>query len=146
MLGATFTANVHDKEELMEIRQRNVGPTVYLDLTGRLVVTNGDGRLREAVCRLFEAGYRTVILNLEGVSKIDTSGLSTMVTLKQAADRFGAEIKLLNLPARVHDLLVVTRLITLFEVVELEGAREPLLQPRSLPSRLHSTKHCVDRY
>jgi hypothetical protein len=47
-----------------------------------------------------------------------------MVTLKQAADRFGAEIKLLNLPARVHDLLVVTRLITLFEVVELEGARE----------------------
>lgn len=108
----------------MEIRQRNVGPTVYLDLTGRLVVTNGDGRLREAVCRLFEAGYRTVILNLEGVSKIDTSGLSTMVTLKQAADRFGAEIKLLNLPARVHDLLVVTRLITLFEVVELEGARE----------------------
>jgi hypothetical protein len=62
MLGATFTANVHNKEELMEIRQRNVGPTVYLDLTGRLVVTNGDRRLREAVCRLFEAGYRTVIL------------------------------------------------------------------------------------
>jgi anti-sigma B factor antagonist len=105
----------------MHIQQRSVGPTVYLDLHGRLVTTDQDGTLRNTVSALFEEGRRSIVLNLEDVSQVDTSGLSAMVAVRQAADRCGAQVKLLNLPARVHSLLVVTKLITLFDVIESEA-------------------------
>lgn len=105
----------------MDIRTRDLGTVVCLDLRGRLVATDEDDRLRDKVSRLLFDHRRNILLNLEEVSLIDTSGLSAMVAVRQAADRSGGQIKLLNLPSRVHDLLVMTKLITLFDVADSEA-------------------------
>jgi len=105
----------------MQIHQREVGPAVCLDLTGRIVLGDGAELLKDRVNRLLARGCEHVLLNLREVTVMDTSGLATMVSLKIAVQRRGSgDIKLLHLPARIHDLLVVTRLITLFDVFESE--------------------------
>lgn len=105
----------------MEIRQRRVGSVICLDLQGRLTSVDEDSVLKDKMNSLLFQGHRTILLNLEGVSHIDTSGLSTLIAIRHAADRSGGSVKLLNLPARVHSLLVVTRLITLFDVFDSEA-------------------------
>src|SRR5262245_31203684 len=97
----------------MEIRTRYLGPVVCLDVQGRLVATDEDGRLQEKVNDLLMQNHRKIILNLEEVSQMDTSGLSALVGVRHAIERSGAQIALLNLPPRIHNLLVITRLITL---------------------------------
>ena len=104
----------------MEIRQRQTGSVVRLDLVGRLIAADEDCLLKDKVNSLLLQGYRTILLNLEGVSQVDSLGLSTLIAIRQAADRNGGSIRLLKLPARVHSLLVVTRLITVFDVFDCE--------------------------
>jgi anti-anti-sigma factor len=104
----------------MEIRERFVGSVVCLDVQGRLVATGGDDRLKEKVGHVLFENHRKIILNLAEVSQVDTSGLSALVWVRQAVERAGGEIKLLALPPRIHNLLVLARLITLFEVVDSE--------------------------
>lgn len=105
----------------MEIRERSLGPVVCLDLQGRLATTFEDDRLTDKVNSLLFEGRRNILLNLEEVSGIDTSGLSGLIAVRRAARQSGGEIKLLNLPSRIYDLLVVTKLITLFDTVESEA-------------------------
>jgi anti-sigma B factor antagonist len=105
----------------MEIRERFLGSVVCLDVQGRIVAADGDDRLKETVSHLLFENHGKIILNLEEVSQIDTSGLSALVSIRQAVQRAEGEIKLVNLPPRVHSLLVLTRLITLFEVVDSEA-------------------------
>ena len=105
----------------MEIRERSIGSVVCLDLQGRLVTTFDDGRLTDKVNSLLFEGRRHILLNLEDVSGIDTSGLSSLIAIRRATDEIGGRIKLLNLPSRILDLLVVTKLITLFDIVESEA-------------------------
>lgn len=105
---------------IMEIRERSLGSVVCLDLQGRLV-TFDDGRLRDKVNSLLFEGRRQILLNLEDVSGIDTSGLSSLIAIRRATDENGGRIKLLNLPSRILDLLLVTKLITLFDIVESEA-------------------------
>jgi len=104
----------------MEIRQRQTGSIVRLDLVGRLITADEDCVLKDKVNSLLLQGCRTILLNLEGVSHVDTLGLSALIAIRQAADRSGGSIKLLKLPSRVHSLLVVTRLITVFDVFDSE--------------------------
>jgi len=106
---------------MMEIRERSIGSVVCLDLQGRLVTTVDDGRLTDKVNSLLFEGRRHILLNLEDVSGIDTSGLSSLIAIRRATDEIGGRIKLLNLPSRILDLLVVTKLITLFDIVESEA-------------------------
>jgi len=105
----------------MKIRTRHLGSVVCLDVQGRLVATDEDDRLKEKVSHLLFENHRKIVLNLEEVSQVDTTGLSALVAIRHVVDRSAGQIKLLNLPPRVHDLLVVTRLITLFEVVDSEA-------------------------
>ena len=105
----------------MEIRERAVGKVVCLDVEGRLVVPIEDGRLADRVNSLLLEGHRHILLNLKEVSQIDTTGLASLTAVRRAAERAGAAIKLVNLPPRIHDLLVITRLITLFEVFDSEA-------------------------
>ena len=104
----------------MEIRQRQLGNVIGLDVAGRMVMGAVD-RLNDEVNRLFREGRRDILLNLADVSQVDTTGLAAIIAVRMAAERQGRNIKLLNLPKRVYSLLVVTKLITLFEVFESEG-------------------------
>jgi anti-sigma B factor antagonist len=105
----------------MEIRQRHVGSVICLDLQGRLISVDEDSVLKDKVNSLLFQGHRTILLNLEGVSHVDTTGLSALIAIRHAAERSGCSVKLLNLPGRVHSLLVVTRLITTFDVFDSEA-------------------------
>ena len=104
----------------MNIGQRDIGGAVCLDVAGRLVVPIEDGRLADRVKSLLLNGERQIVLNLKDVSQIDTTGLAGLTEARRAAERAGASIKLVSLPPRVHDLLVITKLITLFDVFDSE--------------------------
>jgi anti-sigma B factor antagonist len=69
---------------------------------------------------LFLEGHRQILLNLKDVSQIDTTGIAAITHVRAAAERHRGTMKLLNLPRRIHDLLVITKLITFFEVFESE--------------------------
>jgi len=104
----------------MKIQQRNVGPIVFLDLKGRFVLGE-EPAVQEAVNRELLKGRRQFVLNLEEVTHMDTSGLSAMIAVQSAVRREDGQVKLARLPRRIYDLLVLTKLITLFEVVPSEG-------------------------
>ena len=103
----------------MEIRQRQLGNIVCLDVGGRIVLEVADG-LKDRVNSLFFEGHRDILLNLRDVSQVDTTGLAALTAIRAAAERHGGMIKIVNLPPRLRDLLVLTRLITLFDVYEAE--------------------------
>jgi anti-sigma B factor antagonist len=92
---------------------------VILDVEGRLELGVED-RLKDKVNSLLLQHHRGILLNLKDVSRVDTSGLAALTAVRSAAERHGGTIKLLNLPARVQQLLVVTKLLTLFDVFESE--------------------------
>jgi anti-sigma B factor antagonist len=114
--GLTLDAGGH-----MQIHTRNVGPVVFLDLKGRLVLDQ-EGLVRNAVAGELTRGCRQFVLNLKEVTAMDTTGLSTMLWVKLTVIKQGGEVKLINLPSRIRDLLVITRLITMFDVMESEAA------------------------
>ena len=108
------------KEGTMEIRQRQLGNVVCLDVDGKIVLGVEDV-LKDKVNSLFLQGHRDILLNLKDVSQVDSCGLAAITAVKGAAERHRGTIKLLNLPSRVHALLVITKLITLFDVFESEA-------------------------
>lgn len=95
-----------------------------LDLRGRLILGKETETLRNRVKELVEAGHARIVLNLAEVDYIDSVGLSTLIASYTTARKQGGDVKLLHLTKRVHDLLQVTRLVTVFETYDdLEEAR-----------------------
>jgi anti-sigma B factor antagonist len=109
------------KEKAVKIQQRPVGSIVVLDLAGKLVAGEGDGRLKDKINSLTMQGYRQILLNLGGVSYIDSNGLGELIASHTTVTRNGGQIKLLNLTTRVQDLLAICRLLTVFETYESEA-------------------------
>ncbi len=106
------------------IVEKLVNDVVLLDLRGRITLGKETEILREKVRQLVEAGHLRIILKLEEVSYIDSVGLSTLVASYTTARKHGGNLKLLHLTKRVHDLLQITRLSTVFEIYDnLEEAK-----------------------
>ena len=93
---------------------------VLLDLNGRLVAGENVAALREKVSELITAGKANAVLNLEHVDYIDSSGLGSMVMCFTSIRRAEGKLKLLNLTRRNVELLVLTKLETVFEVFDEE--------------------------
>jgi anti-sigma B factor antagonist len=103
--------------------EKLVSGVVVLDLRGRITLGEETEALREKVKNLVEAGHTRLILNLEEVNYVDSVGLSTLVASYTSARRQGGDVKLLKLTKRIHDLLQITRLSTVFETFDsLEDA------------------------
>lgn len=100
----------------LEITRREVEGIVVLDLDGRLTVGQETGTLRETILELAGSGVTKVILNLEKVEYIDSTGLGGLVICFTTIKRAGGALKLLNLNRRNIELLVLTKLQTVFEV------------------------------
>ena len=105
----------------MQIRQRQLGSIVCLDVDGRLVEGAQNDLLKDKVNSLFFEGHQDVVLNLKDVSQIDTSGIAALTHVRAAAERHGGTVRLVNLPRRIYDMLVIAKLITLFDVFESEA-------------------------
>ena len=100
----------------LDITKREKEGVTILDLKGRLVVGEPSVRLREKLAEQTAQGVRKVILNLNGVEYIDSTGLGSMVICYTSLQKAGGTMKLLNLTRRNIELLVLTKLSTVFEV------------------------------
>jgi anti-sigma B factor antagonist len=100
----------------LEIQQRERERVTILDLKGRVTVGRDATALREKVAELAAAGTLTVILNLQHVDYIDSTGLGALVMAATSVQKMGGRVKLLNLNRRNIELLVMTKLATVFEI------------------------------
>lgn len=95
---------------------RKVEGVHILDLSGRITIGEGTLILREALQKLLRSHEQKVILNLADVTYIDSSGIGELVSAFTNFSNQGGNLKLLNLTKKVHDLLSITKLLTVFEV------------------------------
>jgi anti-sigma B factor antagonist len=104
----------------LKIDSREVAHVTILDITGRIVLGEEIGSLRDAVRSLVAQGKKKIILNLVGVDYIDSSGVGELVGSFTTVRNAGGELKLLNLTQKVHDVLHVTKLYTVFDIKDDE--------------------------
>ena len=97
------------------------GDVTIVWLEGKITLGDGSGGLRETVRKVLENGAKKVLVDLGGVSYIDSAGLGELVGCYAAAENRGASMKLLHLQKRVEGLMQITKLTTIFEVFEDEG-------------------------
>jgi len=106
----------------MQTNTRRVGDVIVLDVSGRITVGEGNVMLREIVRDLAEKEHKRIILNLGEVSYIDSSGMGELVKTHTTIRNKGGELKLANLNKRVHDLLQMTRLASVFDIRKDEAS------------------------
>lgn len=103
----------------MTITERQVGAVAVLDIEGRLT-SDHSGRLKDKVASLLFQDRKGIVLNLAGLNYVDSAGLGEMVACHSTTSKQGGRIKLANLGKRIEDLLVMTRLLTVFDVYDSE--------------------------
>jgi anti-sigma B factor antagonist len=104
----------------MVMEQRVVGGVAVLDLSGKLALGDGDGLLKDKVNSLVHQGLKEIALNLGGLSYMDSAGLGELIAVHSTATRNGGHIKIFNLTKRVSELLVITKVLTVFDVFDSE--------------------------
>jgi anti-sigma B factor antagonist len=105
----------------MTIQERVVGSVTVLDLNGKLVLGDGDTLLKDKVHSLVFQGRKQIVFNMGGVSYVDSSGLGALVASSMTAKNNGGQIKLVALTKRLHDLLVISKLVNVFETFDSEA-------------------------
>jgi anti-anti-sigma factor len=105
----------------MKATVRNAGDVTVLDLDGKITIGGGDVQLRQLVEQSLDAGHTKLLLNLKAVTHVDSAGIGEMVGCYTTVTRRGGRMKLINLPAKINDLLQVTQLITVFDVFDNEA-------------------------
>lgn len=100
----------------MQLATRQIGDVTVVDFSGR--ATDTDGALRDAMARLLEQGRRYIVFNFADLEYLDSTALGELVACQLRAIRTGSALKLANAGRRMNDLLVMTRLITVFDAYE----------------------------
>jgi anti-sigma B factor antagonist len=106
----------------LRMTDRVVEDVDVLDIEGRIVLGEESNSFREKVKSLIAAGKKKIILNLQNVTYIDSSGLGTLVATFHTARSQGATLKLANLGAKFKEVLQVTKLMTVFDTYDSEAA------------------------
>src|ERR1700737_562710 len=106
----------------MKISSRQGDGVTIVDRSGRITLGEGSVMLRDSVREFLAKGQKKIVLNLADVNYIDSSGIGELVSSFTTAKNQGGELKLLNLTKKVHALLQITTLYTVFDVKEDEAA------------------------
>jgi anti-sigma B factor antagonist len=106
----------------MKIKTRQVDGISIMDCSGRITLGEGSVQLRDAVRDLLAKGSKQILLNLGDVTYIDSSGIGELVSAFTTVRNQGGDLKLLNLTKKVHDLLQITKLYTVFDVKDDEAS------------------------
>jgi anti-sigma B factor antagonist len=104
----------------MTITTREVSHVTIVDLSGRITLGNETEQLRDTIRQLIAAGKKKIVLNLAHIDYIDSSGVGELVSSFTAVRNAGGDLKLLSLTKKVHDVLHVTKLYTVFDIKEDE--------------------------
>jgi len=106
----------------MKVAIRQVDGITILDLSGRITLGEGSITLRDSVHEVLAKGSKKILLNLGDTSYIDSSGIGELVSAFTSVKNAGGELKLLNLTKKVHDLLQITKLYTVFDIWDNEAS------------------------
>lgn len=106
----------------MKSNSRRVDGVTIMDLSGRITLGEGSVVLRDQIRDLLGKGEKKILLNLGDVTYIDSSGIGELVSAFTTVRNQGGELKLLNLTKKVHDLLQITKLYTVFDVKDDEAS------------------------
>jgi anti-sigma B factor antagonist len=105
----------------MKASTRQMDGVTIVDLSGRITLGEGSVVLRDTIRDLVGKGSKKILLNLGDVTYIDSSGIGELVSAFTTVRNQGGELKLLNLTKKVHDLLQITKLYTVFDVKDDEA-------------------------
>ena len=106
----------------MKISERQISGITILDISGRIVLGEETALLRDTMRNVIARGDKKVLLNLGEVPYIDSSGIGELVSAFVAVRREGGDVKLVNLTKRVHHVLQIVKLGTIFEIFDTEVA------------------------
>ena len=120
----------------MKATVRQVDSVTVVDISGRITLGEGCAQLRELIRDQLSKGNKKVLINLADVTYIDSSGIGELVSAYTAVSNQGGQLKLLNLTKKVHDLLQITKLYTVFDIHDDEAkAIASFEKPRDGPSK-----------
>jgi anti-sigma B factor antagonist len=106
----------------MKASTRQQQEITIVDLSGQIKLGEGSSVLREIVKDLLGKGQKKILLNLADINYIDSSGVGELVSAFTSVRNQGGELKLLHLTKKVHDILQITKLYTVFDVKDNEAA------------------------
>ena len=106
----------------MKIEDRLVNDVTILDVSGKITIGEGSIEVRNRVRSLLEEGKKDILLNLGNVSYVDSSGIGELVSCYTTVTNQGGQLKLLNLTKKMQELLAITKLLTVFDTYNDEGA------------------------
>jgi anti-sigma B factor antagonist len=116
----------------MNITKKEIDGVSVVALDGRIVLGEESNQLREQVKTLIAEGKKKIVLNMANVKYIDSAGLGILVAAHVSAKNQGAALHLCNLGDKFHDVLQLTRLLTVFSVYESEAEAVRSFNPTSL--------------
>src|SRR5256885_10061964 len=99
----------------LDVKERQAGDVTILDLSGEVRIGEGSITLRDTIRNLADQGKKKLLLNLRGVKYIDSSGIGELIANYTTVSRQGGQLKLLNLTDKIQNLLVITKLLTVFD-------------------------------
>ena len=99
----------------LNIKERQAGDITILDMDGKITIGEGSVALRTAVRRLIEEGKKKILLNLSNVGYVDSSGIGELVSSHTTISRETGQLKMLGLTEKIKELLVITKLLTVFD-------------------------------
>jgi anti-sigma B factor antagonist len=105
----------------LEVKERQAGDVTILDLSGSVRMGEGAVSLRNAIRGLVEQGKNKILLNLGGVKNVDSSGIGELIANYTTISREDGQLKLLNLTDKIQNLLVITKLLTVFDSYDNEA-------------------------
>ena len=106
----------------MKTNNRQMDGVTIVDMSGRITLGEGSVILRDTIRDLVGKGQKKILLNLGDVTYIDSSGIGELVSAFTSVRNQGGELKLLNLTKKVHDLLQITKLYTVFDIKDDEAS------------------------
>lgn len=104
----------------LEVKERQAGDVTILDLSGSVRMGEGAVSLRNAIRGLVDQGKKKILLNLGAVKNVDSSGIGELIANYTTISREGGQLKLLNLTDKIQNLLVITKLLTVFDSYDNE--------------------------
>ena len=105
----------------LDVKERQAGDVTILDMSGEVRIGEGAISLRDSIRTLADQGKKKVLLNLAGVKYMDSSGVGELIANYTTVKRQGGQLKLLNLTDRIQNLLVITKLLTVFDSYDDES-------------------------
>jgi anti-sigma B factor antagonist len=105
----------------LDVKERQAGDVTILDLSGDVRIGEGAVSLRDSIRNLSDQGKKKVLLNLAGVKYMDSTGVGELIANYTTITRQGGQLKLLSLTDRIQNLLVITKLLTVFDSYDNEA-------------------------